>query len=253
MPTTQTHSRLSSPDFIGLAGHPVRWGLLTELARSDRHVNELTALARPAAGAGVVPPRSPPRRRARVVAAKRGRRAGQLLQHRPHALRRCARRNRLGAASRHWRCASFRRRRRSADEQPAQRPVRCAPATALDRRSPRRCCSTRRATASRWSAAEAIPSPFTRTPFECSRERGIDISGRTSKPLTQFDDQHFDFVVTLCDKVREACPDFSTRAEAIHWSIADPSTAAAETARPIRCSVTSPRELEHARRVPARI
>src|ERR1700678_1986422 len=35
----------SPPGFLALAGHPVRWRLLGELARSDRQVRELTALA----------------------------------------------------------------------------------------------------------------------------------------------------------------------------------------------------------------
>src|SRR3954452_933018 len=36
------------PSFLHLAGHPTRWRLLTELARSDRRVNELSyLLARP--------------------------------------------------------------------------------------------------------------------------------------------------------------------------------------------------------------
>src|SRR5256885_9881665 len=33
----------TAPAFLPLAGHPLRWGLLTELARSDRSVRELTA------------------------------------------------------------------------------------------------------------------------------------------------------------------------------------------------------------------
>ena len=32
------------PGFLPLAGHPVRWRLLRELARSDRQVRELTGL-----------------------------------------------------------------------------------------------------------------------------------------------------------------------------------------------------------------
>ena len=32
------------PEFLQLAGHPVRWRLLGELARSDRTVNELVGL-----------------------------------------------------------------------------------------------------------------------------------------------------------------------------------------------------------------
>jgi DNA-binding transcriptional ArsR family regulator len=38
----------ASPEFLRLAGDPVRWRLLRELARSDRQVHELTRLlARP--------------------------------------------------------------------------------------------------------------------------------------------------------------------------------------------------------------
>src|SRR6516165_3907474 len=35
---------LAPPEFLQLAGHPLRWRLLGELARSDRIVQELTAL-----------------------------------------------------------------------------------------------------------------------------------------------------------------------------------------------------------------
>src|SRR6188472_4113336 len=35
----------SPPRFLQLAGHPLRWRLLSELARSDRRVGELCALA----------------------------------------------------------------------------------------------------------------------------------------------------------------------------------------------------------------
>jgi len=35
------------PGFLRLAGHPVRWRLLTELARTDRQVRELTGLLCP--------------------------------------------------------------------------------------------------------------------------------------------------------------------------------------------------------------
>ena len=34
----------AAPPFLGLAGHPIRWRLLTELARSDLHVDEMTRL-----------------------------------------------------------------------------------------------------------------------------------------------------------------------------------------------------------------
>jgi protein-tyrosine-phosphatase/DNA-binding transcriptional ArsR family regulator len=53
-------------------------------------------------------------------------------------------------------------------------------------------------------------------------ERGIDISQNTTKHLDKFARTRFDRVVTLCDRVREVCPEFPG-AEAVHWSIPDPS------------------------------
>src|SRR6476660_4188944 len=35
---------VAPPEFLQLAGHPLRWRLLSELARSDRMVHELTGL-----------------------------------------------------------------------------------------------------------------------------------------------------------------------------------------------------------------
>ncbi len=42
--------------FIELAGHPIRWSLLRELAQSDRKVRELTASPARAPEPGFVPP-----------------------------------------------------------------------------------------------------------------------------------------------------------------------------------------------------
>jgi protein-tyrosine-phosphatase len=47
--------------------------------------------------------------------------------------------------------------------------------------------------------------------------------GRRSKHLTEFTRRRFDAVVTLCDRVREVCPEFPGDPEPIHWSIPDPS------------------------------
>lgn len=37
--------------------------------------------------------------------------------------------------------------------------------------------------------------------------------------------QRFDYVVSLCDRVREACPDIAGPPQVIHWSIPDPAAA----------------------------
>ena len=54
------------------------------------------------------------------------------------------------------------------------------------------------------------------------RQRGIDISGRRSKHLSEYAGQRFDYVISLCDRVREVCPEFPGGPEVIHWSIPDP-------------------------------
>ena len=54
--------------------------------------------------------------------------------------------------------------------------------------------------------------------------RDIDISEQTSDPIEKFANQSFDYVITVCDHVREVCPTFPGDYEQIHWSIADPST-----------------------------
>src|SRR5690348_14169197 len=50
------------------------------------------------------------------------------------------------------------------------------------------------------------------------REIGIDISNHRSKSVDEFTDQHFDYVITVCDNANERCPVFSAGTERIHWS-----------------------------------
>ena len=52
---------------------------------------------------------------------------------------------------------------------------------------------------------------------------GLDIAGRRSKHLDVFAGERFDEVVSLCDRLREACPELPGHAETVHWSMADPS------------------------------
>lgn len=54
-------------------------------------------------------------------------------------------------------------------------------------------------------------------------ELGIDWSGARSKAITEFLDQHFDYVITVCDRVRETCPVFPGSINTLHWGLDDPS------------------------------
>jgi arsenate reductase len=57
------------------------------------------------------------------------------------------------------------------------------------------------------------------------RELGIDISRHRSKTLNEYANEHFDYVITVCDKANEHCPIFPSDTERIHWSFEDPSQA----------------------------
>jgi protein-tyrosine-phosphatase len=53
--------------------------------------------------------------------------------------------------------------------------------------------------------------------------RGIDLNTHRSKHLEEYLGQHFDYVITVCDRVREVCPIFPGEPEHIHWSFPDPA------------------------------
>ncbi len=61
--------------------------------------------------------------------------------------------------------------------------------------------------------------------IEAMREEGIDISHHRSKTLDAFKGEHFDSVITVCDRANESCPLFPGTTERIHWSFEDPSAA----------------------------
>ena len=52
--------------------------------------------------------------------------------------------------------------------------------------------------------------------------RGIDGSHLRFKHLDELRGQTFDYIITVCDRVREACPTWPAESECIHWSLPDP-------------------------------
>ena len=73
-------------------------------------------------------------------------------------------------------------------------------------------------------------------------EAGVDISGHTSKGLSELSDRPFDVVITVCDNAKETCPVFPGWARVMHRSFDDPPTLAREAA-------TEKETLDHYRRV----
>ena len=56
-------------------------------------------------------------------------------------------------------------------------------------------------------------------------EAGIDASLARSKSVREFLDQPFDYVITVCDDARQACPVFPGAQVSLHWGHEDPAEA----------------------------
>ena len=215
------HAESSPPRFLRLAGHPLRWRLLSELARSDRRVGELCALAG--------------RRQSLVSYHLRRLRDGGLVSMRRSVadgrdtyyvldLTRCGELIASAGVSLH----------------PGLAPPPRAPAVRAPGAASVRLLFLCTGNSARSQIAEALadhlsggavsaasagshPKPLHPNAVRVMSARGVDLAGRRSKHLGEFAGRRFDYVISLCDRVREVCPEFPGGPELIHWSIPDPA------------------------------
>lgn len=208
------------PDFLQLVAHPVRWQLLRELARSDRIVQELTELV--GESQNLVSYHLGKLRAGRVVSAHRSTadrrdtyyavdlaRVGQLLADTGAALHPGLRLAPL---------------RDAAPVRPVKILFLC---TGNSARSP---MAEALAKAMSGGAIDAVsagshPKPLHPNAVAAMREAyGIDLSAHVARHLDEFAGARFDWVISLCDRVREVCPEFPGAPQTVHWSIANPAT-----------------------------
>lgn len=68
------------------------------------------------------------------------------------------------------------------------------------------------------------PSEVNPNAAKVMKEIGIDISEHTSKSVELFRKKKFDYLITVCDNAKEACPVFTNEIKnRIHWSFEDPA------------------------------
>ncbi len=79
----------------------------------------------------------------------------------------------------------------------------------------------------RFLAASAGTHPAGLNPYavEAMREIGIDISHHVSERVDTYLGEHFDWVITVCDRASESCPVFPGTPRRLHWSVEDPAAA----------------------------
>ncbi|MGH7520832.1 MAG: arsenate reductase ArsC [Gemmatimonadales bacterium] len=78
----------------------------------------------------------------------------------------------------------------------------------------------------RFEAASAGSSPASRVnplAIETLREFGIAWSGHAPRSVAGLQHEHWDFVVTVCDRAKESCPIFSGQPVLAHWGMPDPA------------------------------
>jgi protein-tyrosine-phosphatase/DNA-binding MarR family transcriptional regulator len=212
-----------SLEFLRLAGEPVRWHLLQELARSDRHVRELTGLVgRPQ---NLVSYHLGKLRSAGLVVARRSSADGRDAYY-TVALDRFSELLAAAGRSLHPGLQLTRATPAPSAARPLGRPVRllflCTGNSARSQIAEALAVARSDGLAEAFSAG-SHPKPVHPHAARVLGERGIGFGDRRSKHLSTFAAERFDHVITLCDKVREVCPEFPGHPGHVHWSIPDPA------------------------------
>jgi ArsR family transcriptional regulator, arsenate/arsenite/antimonite-responsive transcriptional repressor / arsenate reductase (thioredoxin) len=211
----------SPPPFLRLAGHPLRWRLLSELARSDRRVGELCELAdRPQS---LVSYHLRQLRDADLVSMRRSAADGRDTYY-VLDLARC-RELHSGAGVALHPSLTPTMQARPARRSPIARVLFLCTGNSARSQMAEALCERLSGGAVSAVSAGSHPKPLHPSAVRVMAERGIDIAGRRSKHLSEFGRRRFDYVISLCDRVREVCPEFPGGPELIHWSVPDPTRA----------------------------
>jgi ArsR family transcriptional regulator, arsenate/arsenite/antimonite-responsive transcriptional repressor / arsenate reductase (thioredoxin) len=218
-----TGDEFSPPAFLSLAGHPVRWRLLRELSRSDRRVGELCELV--GKPQSLVSYHLGRLRSERLVSMRRSAADGRDAYYRVD-LARCGE---LVAATGEALHPGLRldpvlpRRGERGSRMPRARVLFLCTGNSGRSQIAEALAEQLSGGAVQAFSAGSHPKPLHPAAVRVMRERGIELAGRRSKHLSEFTAQRFDSVISLCDRVREVCPEFPGHPEMVHWSIPDPA------------------------------
>lgn len=218
----------ATPSFVRMAAHPLRWRLLTELAGGDHRVRELTE--RVGEPQNLVSYHLRLLRGEGLVTARRSSFDGRDSYYHLD-LDRCAQALTATGAALHP----------ALHLGPPPTPTTSRSSrirvlfacTGNSSRSPIAEALLRHRSAGQVDVTSAGSRPKQHIHPHAVRvlreEFGIGIAGRRPRHLDTVAGHRFDYVITVCDKVREVCPEFGGDPRSIHWSIPDPAAAEQDT------------------------
>ena len=221
MNTRQATRELTPVEFLQLAGHPLRWRLLGELAQSDRIVHELTGLV--GEPQSLVSYHLSKLRDGRLVSARQSSADGRDTYYALDPVRVADMLSVTGGAL-HPRLRLAPPILRDKEIGAARVLFLC---TGNSARSPMAQAMATVRSSGKIEAYSAGSHPRSLHPNALRVMRdgyGIDLAAHRPRHLEVFAGQRFDRVISLCDRVREVCPEFPGRPKAIHWSLANPAT-----------------------------
>jgi ArsR family transcriptional regulator, arsenate/arsenite/antimonite-responsive transcriptional repressor / arsenate reductase (thioredoxin) len=223
----RTDPAATTPAFISLAAHPLRWQLLTALAVSDYRVRELVALLDEPQNLLSYHLRQ--LRDGGLVTARRSSHDGRDTYYHLD-LDRCADALAETAAALHPALGKD----AAAPSPPAGRE-RSRPVAVLfvcsgnSIRSPIAEALLRHHGGDRVSVTSAgtHPRPFLHPHAVrvLDKQFGIDVAAQHTEDVARLTGRRFDRVVTVCDRARERCPEFAHQPRRVHWSVPDPTEA----------------------------
>jgi protein-tyrosine-phosphatase/DNA-binding transcriptional ArsR family regulator len=211
------------PRFVELLAHPLRWRLLRELVKSDRAVWELTGLLDEPQN--LVSYHLRQLRDGGLVSARRSSADGRDTYY-AIDLADCQNQLQDAVAALHPAlsvapepAAPHRSRR------PTRRPRVLFLCTGNSARSQIAEALIVQMSGGAIEAASAgsYPKPLHAKAVRVMKRYGIDISANRTKHLDEFRAKRFDMVITLCDRVREVCPEFPSHPQLVHWSVPEPA------------------------------
>ena len=212
------------PGFVQLVANPLRWRLLRELVRSDRAVWELTE--RLDAPQNLVSYHLRKLRDGGLVRARRSAADGRDTYY-AIDLASCEQGWRATGGALHPGLLLGPAHPPAEIARTGERPRALFLCTGNSARSQMAEALLTRMSGGAVEAASAgsLPKPLHKNAVRVMRTRGIDISGNRTKHFDAFASQRFDVVLTLCDRVREVCPEFPSHPALVHWSMPDPAQA----------------------------